>query len=660
VQLLRSSGAKSLLTVPSILEEIALLPSDEGIKTLQSLHFVAFGGGLPKETIGNKLTAAGVKLLNHYGATETGPLAPLFVPPPDYDWHYFKLRTDIWEPLQVHLDSISEEDGTGRKWQLSLQPLGWTERFHVQDILVSRPHSETEFCVTGRSDDLIRLATGEKVRPTILESMLAQSEAIKAAVAFGDGQCEIGVLVEPMRPIAAAEHDHFKSTLWLIVEKAREQMDFHAHVSSPSAVVIVQPGSLPRSDKGTILRREVYQRFETEIADVYHRLDSANGSLPPLQMDFLERDLRTLIRDNLSWKIQDETWADDGDFFELGMDSLQATNLRRLLTASLLNNLAGDDNNPLANISRDFVYQHSSIAKLASALRLGHAKSNGPGSEDGNLDDLITSFCMQCSAQSRNPTTAVLLTGSTGSLGAHLLVHLARATNVDRVFCINRPSEQNPYARQEQALKSKGLRIPEGAWSKIEILQTDASACRLGLPEEDYARLQEEVTHILHTAWPMNFKLQISSFNAQFRVLQHLLMLARESHARSSYLKPRVLFTSSISVVGRYGNISDETIVPEIPIRNSNSSLHLGYAKAKLVCEQIMERARKDIPEIEVGYVRVGQIAGAQSGFWNADEHFVALIASSQKIGKLPIIQGVRDHGIEICVHRLCLADKIS
>ncbi|EED11456.1 hypothetical protein TSTA_007460 [Talaromyces stipitatus ATCC 10500] len=61
-QLLRSSGAKSLLTVPSILEEIALLPDNEEIHALQQLHFIAFGGRLPKETIGDKLTAAGEHL----------------------------------------------------------------------------------------------------------------------------------------------------------------------------------------------------------------------------------------------------------------------------------------------------------------------------------------------------------------------------------------------------------------------------------------------------------------------------------------------------------------------------------------------------------------------------------------------------------------------
>lgn len=66
VQLLQESKAKSLLTVPSILEEIALLPQDEGIHALRQLDFVAFEGGLPKESIGGKLAAAGVRLLNHY------------------------------------------------------------------------------------------------------------------------------------------------------------------------------------------------------------------------------------------------------------------------------------------------------------------------------------------------------------------------------------------------------------------------------------------------------------------------------------------------------------------------------------------------------------------------------------------------------------------
>ncbi|KAL3455575.1 putative NRPS-like enzyme [Aspergillus heterothallicus] len=656
-QLLKSSGAKSLLTVPSILEEIALLPDNAGIDALQQLHFIAFGGGLPKKSICDRLTAAGVKLLNHYGATETGPLAPLYVPGPWYDWHYFKLRTDIRGALEFSLEPYSndekgkdEELGETSQWKLSLQPVGWTERFHIQDILVARSSPESdgnEFTVLGRSDDLIRLATGEKVRPTIVESMLAQHEAVKAAVAFGDGQFEIGVLIESAIKISSAEEeDELKATLWPIIQEAGEKMDAHARISSPQAIIIVETDSLPRSDKGTVLRREVNQRFDKEIAEVYRKLDAViDYSVPQLRLESLEGDLRQLISDNLKWTNNSE-WTDERDFFELGMDSLQATILRRLLVSSLHDGLSK------VSISRDFVYQHPSIAKLATAVRDGCEGQTGTSVNSKLLQGFIDAYALK---QTNESGATVLLTGGTGSLGSHFLAHILRDPGVRGVICLNRPSsgKQDPYERQAGALESKGLILSSDQWAKVTVFETNTSSSQLGLREGDYSSLCGRVTHIVHNAWPMNFKMHVSSYESQFRVLQNLLLLAREAHAQQEAQKHknakaaekiRFLFISSISVVGRYGKLTGETIVGEAPISVDNllkAPLDMGYAQAKVVCEKIIERARTDFAsEIEAGYIRVGQVAGARGGFWNADEHFASLVASSQTVGYLPAIRG--------------------
>lgn len=74
--LIQDSGAKALLTVPSILEEIESLPDKKGHEVLRRLDFVAFGGGMLKRSAGERLESAGVRLISQYGATETGPLTP--------------------------------------------------------------------------------------------------------------------------------------------------------------------------------------------------------------------------------------------------------------------------------------------------------------------------------------------------------------------------------------------------------------------------------------------------------------------------------------------------------------------------------------------------------------------------------------------------------
>lgn len=61
------------------------------------------------------------------------------------------------------------------------------------------------------------------------------------------------------------------------------------------------------------------------------------------------------------------------------------------------------------------------------------------------------------------------------------------------------------------------------------------------------------------------------------------------------------------------------------------------------MCERILEEtAREYVGQIDLLYVRVGQISGSKrGGYWNPDEHFSGLIKSSQAIRRLPRLQGV-------------------
>ncbi|KAH8693375.1 S-adenosyl-L-methionine-dependent methyltransferase [Phaeosphaeriaceae sp. PMI808] len=51
----------------------------------------------------------------------------------------------------------------------------------------------------------------------------------------------------------------------------------------------------------------------------------------------------------------------------------------------------------------------------------------------------------------------VLVTGATGSLGSHLVAHLAAQPDVRKVICLNRISSSDPITRQLQALKFRDL-----------------------------------------------------------------------------------------------------------------------------------------------------------------------------------------------------------
>jgi len=64
---LQTSGARYIMTVPSIVEEVLRLPGGVGLRALKGLEIVAVGGAPIKESVGDELAAAGVNLLNHWG-----------------------------------------------------------------------------------------------------------------------------------------------------------------------------------------------------------------------------------------------------------------------------------------------------------------------------------------------------------------------------------------------------------------------------------------------------------------------------------------------------------------------------------------------------------------------------------------------------------------
>ncbi|MCJ1269495.1 hypothetical protein MMC22_009387 [Lobaria immixta] len=659
--LIQDFGAKALLTVPSILEEIESLPRNKGHEILRRLDFVAFGGGVLKGSAGERLESAEVRLISQYGATETGPMTPFFVPAKGYNWRRLRLRSDILGPLQVkldrvgmdinqpeHLQSDSERTYT---YKLSMRPFGWQERFELQDLIVTGREcsldsdiGQLDFSIAGRTDDLICLATGEKVRPTILESLLKQQEGVKDATAFGDQQFELGVIVESAKAIDHDEVESFKASIWPAIEEAGLQMDAHARIMSPAAILIVGPGALPRSDKGTILRNAVAKEFAEEMAGVYRNLE-ASVDAPPLDLSSPRSSIRALVAENAEWQAPDNDWLDDDDFFARGMDSLQATRLRRFLTASVrathtVSGFEADHVLPVDKITDDFVYLHPSVSLLVEALMPKRAAANGIIPETDLIEQLVERYTGRGDHAQQQKGAVVVLTGATGSLGSFFLGRLLVDDSVSRIICLNRTGKENPIEAQKHALRSRDISVSDDMWAKVEIRRTSTAAPCLGLEEPEYERLASEVTHVVHIAWPMNFKMGLQSFDASFRSLQNLIQLARKAHFHHHRTKPRVLLISSISTVGNYPSVQGGVLIPEVIVEDPNWTLELGYAKAKLVCEKMIQRATNDYPEVEAGLIRVGQIAGARSGYWNASEHFVAVCASSQKMGKFPDLRG--------------------
>lgn len=238
----------------------------------------------------------------------------------------------------------------------------------------------------------------------------------------------------------------------------------------------------------------------------------------------------------------------------------------------------------------------------------------------------------------------ILITGASGSLGGHLVYHLAQLPDVKTIVCLNRENRADPYTRQQKAMRDKGIRFPEALKPKLLVLQTDASKPMLGLSRSDYNSLVGSVTHLVHQAWPMSAKRALSGFEPQFQILRNLIDFGcAVSSVRPESFKFGFQMVSSVGVVGHYGlgNNQQRTMVPEEYV-DIDSVLTNGYGEAKWGCERMLQQTIQQHPDrFRTMIVRLGQIAGSKtSGYWNPMEHFGFLIKSSQTLNALPDVPG--------------------
>ncbi len=137
-----------------------------------------------------------------------------------------------------------------------------------------------------------------------------------------------------------------------------------------------------------------------------------------------------------------------------------------------------------------------------------------------------------------------------------------------------------------------------------------------------------DVTHIIRNAWPVNFSRGLESFEGHVRGPVKLVKIARRSSAKDV----RVLFATSIAVVGQY--LSQP--VPEKPVP-PESTVAFGYPEAKWVCKLLLSLEGK----IRGSSVRIGQMTGAEGvGVWNESKHFPVVVSASKAVGALPRLEG--------------------
>lgn len=258
--------------------------------------------------------------------------------------------------------------------------------FYTKDTFAPHPTIPDAWKCLGRLDDRVTLVNGEKVLPILYEHRIRQNQLVQEAVVFGVGRAVPGLLIIPSEHAKSMSKEHLLKQVMPDIDDANSKTEAFGRISPEMVEVLNYDAKYPRTDKGTIIRAAFYKQFDGLINDIYARFEapedkSENNNLLKLGYDELVRYLLELFRTKLGTTALESST----DFFEAGVDSLQAITIRAHLMREL--DLSGQ------TLDQNVVFEQPNVELLArhiTSLRSG--KTAGRDDEIALMRQLIAKY----------------------------------------------------------------------------------------------------------------------------------------------------------------------------------------------------------------------------------------------------------------------------
>ena len=173
----------------------------------KNFKFGISGGGSMGKDVEEFFAAVGIKLLNGYGMTETGPVIGIsdtrcpkkaFIAPlPNTKVKVVDLETGKEKGIGEKGELIIKGDQVMKGYykdemrtNMIIDKDGW---LHTGDLAIMS--KEGDFSLVGRAKDTIVLSGGENIEPTPIEKALISSQYIETAVVVGQDRKALGALI---------------------------------------------------------------------------------------------------------------------------------------------------------------------------------------------------------------------------------------------------------------------------------------------------------------------------------------------------------------------------------------------------------------------------------------------------------------------------------
>jgi len=624
---------KILYGVPYTMKLLA--DSEEAVSLCRNLEVLFCGGGACAKPVGDRLANAGVYLISHLGSSETGQLMNSHRPLSDVlEWDWMRPSPLLqkflrWEPYDAEADIYEMVVLDG--WPSKSASNRSDGAYATSDLWERHPDPKKEaWRYWARKDDTIVLSNGEKTNPLLFEDLARSLPLVDEAIVFGAQKACLGMFLVASEPDMGLET--ILEEVWPAIERGNRVVEAHAQLGREMIRLLTaeEARSVRKTDKAGVIRAAFYRQFAGRIDELYSESQERGSlrlDLEGLRM-FLRKEISSLLEDD-----RREALGNDTDLFSLGVDSLQASRIRSIILKNI-------DLGEQGQLGQNFVFDVPSVETMASELlriRDGDEREEGEATSvqmrmQRMIDRHSASFPIRQPGGKQPSGHCMLLTGVTGSLGAHILAKLVARPDVLKVHCaIRARSQAEAERRLQKSLQDR--RLEDVDLSRVQVFASDFSNSQLGLSPSDYEGLCSELTIIVHSAWTVNFNTKLESFEHDcIKGTRHLIDLCLRS--RSGERPAGLVFCSSISSARVPDPVS--CVVAETTAPNLSVAQNIGYAQSKLVAEQICHLASQ-AAGLRTSILRIGQIVGdSKHGIWNPQEAVPMIIRSAETIGALP------------------------
>jgi len=187
---------------------------------------------------------------------------------------------------------------------------------------------------------------------------------------------------------------------------------------------------------------------------------------------------------------------------------------------------------------------------------------------------------------------AILLTGSTGYIGAHIASNLLAESgeSLNLLVRARDPLEGRQRLWHSLQLHMDAPQFEELSHGRIRLFLGDLTNARFGLSDDEYRALVRSTDSVVHCAASLNRKSEKSCLNVNLRGTLEVIQFARR--AREDHGLRRFSHVSTVAVAGHR---ADEVVEEDTSIDWGRSDYD-PYARTKKFCEHMVRELLPDVP----------------------------------------------------------------